>query len=40
VAAALGGEPTDVQFLLTGPPDQVITKTPKPKQHPAKKPQT
>lgn len=31
IAAALGGEPTDVQFLLTRPPDQVVTKTPAPK---------
>jgi hypothetical protein len=32
IAAALGGEPTDVQFLLTGPPDERVTVTPKPKQ--------
>jgi len=32
IAAALGGEPTDVQFLLTGPPQETVTVTPKPKQ--------
>ena len=31
VSAALGGEPTDVQFLLTRPPGEVVTRTPKPK---------
>jgi hypothetical protein len=38
VAAALGGEPTDVQFLLTPPPTERVTVTPKPHQkHKAKK---
>jgi hypothetical protein len=32
IAAALGGEPTDVQFLLTGPPRETVTVTPKPRQ--------
>jgi hypothetical protein len=32
IAAALGGEPTDVQFLLTRPPTERVTVTPKPKQ--------
>lgn len=36
VAAALGGEPTDVQFELTRPPAVRVTVTPKPKQKPAK----
>jgi hypothetical protein len=31
VAAALGGEPTDRQFVLTAPPRPVVTKTAKPK---------
>lgn len=31
VAAALGGEPTDQQFVLTAPPRPVVTKTAKPK---------
>lgn len=32
IAAALGGEPTDVQFLLTRPPRETVTVTPNPKQ--------
>jgi hypothetical protein len=32
IAAALGGEPTDVQFLLTRPPRETVTVTPKPRQ--------
>jgi len=36
IAAALGGEPTDVQFLLTGPPRETVTVTPKPKQKTSK----
>lgn len=36
IAAALGGEPTDVQFLLTRPPRETVTVTPKPKQKPTK----
>lgn len=32
IAATLGGEPTDTQFELTGPPEVVVTKTAKPKQ--------
>lgn len=31
VAAALGGEPTDQQFVLTAPPRPVVTKTAKPR---------
>lgn len=31
VVAAMGGEPTDVQFRLTRPPTEVVTVTPKPK---------
>lgn len=31
VAAAMGGEPTDVQFRLTRPPTEVVTVTPKPR---------
>lgn len=37
-AAALGSEPTDVQFELQTPPRPVITKTVKPKPKPKKKP--
>lgn len=37
IAAALGGEPTDVQFLLTRPPTERVTVTPTPKQK-SKKP--
>lgn len=36
IIAAMGGEPTDVQFRVTGPPTEVVTVTPKPK--PARKP--
>jgi hypothetical protein len=35
VIAAMGGEPTDVQFRVTPPPTEVVTVTPKPR--PAKK---
>lgn len=31
IAATLGGEPTDTQFELTGPPEVIVTKTAKPK---------
>jgi len=31
VTAALGGDPTDVQFRITRPPTEVVTVTPKPK---------
>lgn len=31
VIAAMGGEPTDVQFRVTRPPTEVVTVTPKPK---------
>lgn len=34
IAATLGGEPTDTQFELTGPPEVIITKTAKPKPTP------
>ncbi|GGO90920.1 hypothetical protein GCM10011584_23830 [Nocardioides phosphati] len=34
IAATLGGEPTDTQFELTGPPEVVVTKTAKPKPTP------
>ena len=34
VAATLGGEPTDTQFELTGPPEVIVTKTAKPKPTP------
>lgn len=36
ITAAMGGEPTDVQFLVTGPPTEVVTVTPRPR--PAEKP--
>ena len=36
IAATLGGEPTDVQFQVVGPPRPVVTKTTHPK--PTKKP--
>ncbi|HXH79656.1 hypothetical protein [Nocardioides sp.] len=39
-AAALGGEPTDVQFELVPPPSAVITKTVTPKPEPAPKGKT
>jgi hypothetical protein len=38
ISAALGGEPTDVQFLLTRPPTERVTVTPTPKQKPKKTP--
>lgn len=34
IAATLGGEPTDTQFALTGPPEVIVTKTAKPKPTP------
>jgi hypothetical protein len=40
IAAALGGEPTDVQFLLTRPPTERVTVTPKPKQKSTKTPRS
>jgi hypothetical protein len=40
ISAALGGEPTDVQFLLTRPPTERVTVTPKPKQTTKKKART
>lgn len=36
-AASLGGEPTDVQFELTAPPQATVTKTAKPKNKKGKK---
>lgn len=38
IAATLGGEPTDTQFELTGPPEVIITKTAKPKPSPTATP--
>ena len=38
IAAALGGEPTDVQFLLTRPPSERVSVTPMPKQKSTKSP--
>ena len=37
VGATLGGEPTDVQFQVVGPPRPTVTKTthPKPKKQPS-----
>ncbi len=37
IAATLGGEPTDVQFQVVGPPRPTVTKTthPKPKKQPS-----
>ena len=38
IAATLGGEPTDTQFELTGPPEVIVTKTAKPKPTPTATP--